>query len=622
MWHGCKTTRLNARKNAPASRSSTIITRIRRSGPPIPGVRTLAGSIVANATSTPLMWWLKRAAIFSLGHDAGIDARWGRSGGLQRARVAIESNLIQAPGEPASGRPRSPPQPGRSGGEILETAMPKYSQANRPLSVTTPLGTDVLLLQRFSGEEAVSKLFCFELDLLAESTATVKFDAILGQGVTVTLVMPADGSKRYFNGIVSRFSQGGRSAVGPGERHLHSLSRRGGPPVLVAHAEPPEPDLPAARRPRHPQEGPHRDEGKLSAPGAIQAARLLRPVPRDRLRLRQPAHGGGGDLLFLHARRRLAPDGGRRHAAELPRRARPEHLDLRDARGGTRTEDRVHRWEKSQTLRSGRYRLWDSCFELPGKNLESVKPTLGSVQVGTVAHNLSVGNTNLEIYDYPGGYAQRFDGVTPGGGDRSSDVQNIFPDGTRTVGIRMQEEAAAALLLEGESTCRQLGVRVQVHPQPALRRQRLLRPDPGGARRRRRRCLYPGQRRSPRIPTPSSASPPRCRSGRSGRSPAPGSTGPSRPSSSATRGTRSSPTSTGGSRSSSPGTARARTTPTAHAGSAWRPPGPAPSGGSSTSPASARRWSSPSRKGTPTGRSSSAACTTPRRCPPTRSPTT
>ncbi len=135
----------------------------------------------------------------------------------------------------------------------------------------------------------------------------------------------------------------------------------------------------------------------------------------------------------------------------------PSTLIYEMLEGGTRTEDRVHRWEKSQTLRSGRYRLWDSCFELPGKNLESVKPTLGSVQVGTVAHNLSVGNSNLEIYDYPGGYAQRFDGVTPGGGDRSSDVQNIFPDGTRTVGIRMQEEAAAALRLEGESTCRQLG---------------------------------------------------------------------------------------------------------------------------------------------------------------------
>ena len=61
--------------------------------------------------------------------------------------------------------------------------MAKYSQANRTLSVATPLGTDVLLLQQFRGEEAVSRLFQFELDLLAESTATVAFDSILGQSV-------------------------------------------------------------------------------------------------------------------------------------------------------------------------------------------------------------------------------------------------------------------------------------------------------------------------------------------------------------------------------------------------------------------------------------------------------
>ena len=78
--------------------------------------------------------------------------------------------------------------------------------------------------------------------------------------------------------------------------------------------------------------------------------------------------------------------------------------------------------------------------------------------MGTVTHKLKVGgNDQLEIYDYPGGYAQRFDGVAPGGGDRSSDVQNIFQDNTRTVGIRMQEETAASMLVDGASTCRQLG---------------------------------------------------------------------------------------------------------------------------------------------------------------------
>src|SRR5262249_5042337 len=47
-------------------------------------------------------------------------------------------------------------------------------------------------------------------------TSTIKFDEILGKSVTATLVAPADGSKRYINGIISRFSQGGRSASAQG----------------------------------------------------------------------------------------------------------------------------------------------------------------------------------------------------------------------------------------------------------------------------------------------------------------------------------------------------------------------------------------------------------------------
>ena len=113
--------------------------------------------------------------------------------------------------------------------------------------------------------------------------------------------------------------------------------------------------------------------------------------------------------------------------------------------GGLRTEDRVQAWEKSQEIRSGKFTLWDHCFELPGQNLEAVKPTLDSVQAGTVSHKLKVaGNDKLELYDFPGGYAQRFDGIAPGGGDRAGDIQNIFEDNARTAAIRMQQETAPA----------------------------------------------------------------------------------------------------------------------------------------------------------------------------------
>src|SRR5262249_28249193 len=147
-----------------------------------------------------------------------------RQAGLQRAPAALESIWIRAPGRPLPARPRSTQEPGRPGGDIRERAMPRYSQANRLLSVTTPLGTDVLLLQGITGVEAVSRLFRFELDLLAESTASVKFDSILGQNVTVSLAMPAVDSKRYINGIVSRFSQSGRRPSADGSATLTCYS--------------------------------------------------------------------------------------------------------------------------------------------------------------------------------------------------------------------------------------------------------------------------------------------------------------------------------------------------------------------------------------------------------------
>ncbi|MHB1561135.1 MAG: type VI secretion system Vgr family protein [Isosphaeraceae bacterium] len=335
--------------------------------------------------------------------------------------------------------------------------MPRYSQANRSISVKTPLGTDVLLLQRVSGVEAVSRLFRFELEMLAESTATVKFDEILGKSVTTTLVSPADGTKRYINGIVSRFTQAGRSHSGQGGGTLTHYRAE-----VVPHFW----TLTRTHQCRIFQQ--------LAVPDILKQVLKSFPVTyqlqgnylkRDYcVQYRETDFAFASRLMeeegifyfFTHAdgSHQMVVADTPQSFADVPG---PSSLIYETIEGGSRTEDRIHRWEKSQMLRSGKFRLWDSCFELPGKNLEATKPTLDTVQVGTVSHKLKVGgNDQFEIYDYPGTYAQRFDGVDPGGGDRSSDVQNIFTDNQRTVAIRMQEEAAAALLIEGESTCRQL----------------------------------------------------------------------------------------------------------------------------------------------------------------------
>ena len=333
--------------------------------------------------------------------------------------------------------------------------MPTYSQADRPMAVTTPLGPDVLLLQQFSGSEFLSRLFRFQLGLLAESSTDIAFDQILGQSVTVTLQMP-DGSSRYINGIVNKFSQGEQVSSPMGNDFFTRYQAEIVPQLWL---------LTRKAQSRIFQQIAVPDILKQVLTGLSVDYQLQGTYkPRDYcVQYRETDFDFASRLMeeegiyyfFTHA------DGSHKMVvADTPM----SHPDVPGAttaiyevvEGGLRNEDRVQTWEKSQEIRSGKYTLWDQCFELPGHNLEAVKPTLDSVQVGTVSHTLKVaGNDKLELYDFPGGYAQRFDGITPGGSDRASDIQNIFQDNDRTVAIRIQQEAARALSITGKSTCRQ-----------------------------------------------------------------------------------------------------------------------------------------------------------------------
>ena len=82
-----------------------------------------------------------------------------------------------------------------------------YTQRNRFISITTPLGEDVLLLQGFTGHEGMSQLFRFQLDLRS-TDPTIAAAQMLGQPVMLSLRL-ADGSLRYMHGFVSRFVHSG-----------------------------------------------------------------------------------------------------------------------------------------------------------------------------------------------------------------------------------------------------------------------------------------------------------------------------------------------------------------------------------------------------------------------------
>lgn len=81
-----------------------------------------------------------------------------------------------------------------------------FTQDNRYLSVTTPLGTDTLILKALRGTESLSGLFRYELEMISEN-GELDFSAIVGQTVTAKVELADGENARYFDGLVTEFSQ-------------------------------------------------------------------------------------------------------------------------------------------------------------------------------------------------------------------------------------------------------------------------------------------------------------------------------------------------------------------------------------------------------------------------------
>jgi type VI secretion system secreted protein VgrG len=85
-----------------------------------------------------------------------------------------------------------------------------FTQTDQLISISTPLGADKLLLRSVRGEERISGLFHFFLEMQSEEKS-LDFSKIVGKSATVSLRL-GDGTTRYVNGIVGRFVQAGSDA--------------------------------------------------------------------------------------------------------------------------------------------------------------------------------------------------------------------------------------------------------------------------------------------------------------------------------------------------------------------------------------------------------------------------
>jgi type VI secretion system secreted protein VgrG len=328
--------------------------------------------------------------------------------------------------------------------------MADYKKADRPLTVTTPLGPDDLLLKGFTGREAISQLFSFQLDMLADNKTEVSFDKVLGQKLTVHVSMPG-GGKRHFNGLCIRFAQGDRDAT------------------FTSYSAEIVPDFWKGTRSAQSRIFQH-----MTVPDILKKVLAqfdptyeLRGTFNERnfcVQYRESDFNFACRLMeeegiywfFKHS------DGSHKMVVANTPDSHPDvagktKITYEDIETGFRDDNRVLDWEKVQELRSGKYTLWDHCFELPHKHLEADKTILDTVAVGKASHKLKLGgNDAWELYDWPGEYAQRYDGVDKGGGDRPADVQKIFDDNKRTVAIRIQQEALGSLVIRGRSNCPQM----------------------------------------------------------------------------------------------------------------------------------------------------------------------
>jgi len=328
--------------------------------------------------------------------------------------------------------------------------MGDYLQQQRKLRVTTPLGENELLLKSFSGSEGISTLFGYRLEMVAENKTKVPFDAILGQKLTVHLQLP-DESETHLNGLCVRFAQAERDAT-----------------FTLYEAEI-VPDVWKLTR-----KAQSRIFQRLTVPEILKKVFKGYEVdwqlnekyePRDYcVQYRETDWNFGARLMeeegiyffFEHSdgsHKMIASD----NALEHPKLQGENKFIYEEVEGGVRDENRIWAWRKEQEMRPGKYLLWDHCFELPHKHLEAEALIHDSVPVGKETHKLKVaGVDQLEVYDFPGEYAQRFDGINSGGGEQPAELQKIFRDNQRTVELRMDEETTPAVVIRAKSNVKHM----------------------------------------------------------------------------------------------------------------------------------------------------------------------
>ena len=85
--------------------------------------------------------------------------------------------------------------------------MASLKQADRLMQFSSPLGKDVLLIESLDGAEGISRLFEYDVELLATVDTAIDPKSVVGAKVAVAIALSDVQGSRWINGIVASFEQ-------------------------------------------------------------------------------------------------------------------------------------------------------------------------------------------------------------------------------------------------------------------------------------------------------------------------------------------------------------------------------------------------------------------------------
>lgn len=320
-----------------------------------------------------------------------------------------------------------------------QSTAERLSRDPRFLALATPLGENAVQLREVRGEEAISRLFHFELDLeFGDSSVTA--ESLLGKGVTIRIKIGSD-QGRFLNGLICRIAQ----APSETRPNLHRADLVPSMWLLTRSTD-------------------CRTFQGLSVPGIVSKVLTERGLTDFELRLQRPypaleycVQYRETDFNFIsrlledegiwyffehtHAMHRLVLADSTAEYRPCP--VQPQAKFSRSAGKGGGAPDAVTGWAIAHELRPSRYSTGAFNFETPSTNLgvsiDSVKPS----PVGS----------RPEVYDFPGRFKTRADGET-------------------IVRTRIEEEESQELIIRGAGSCRPFtaGYRFELLDQPGSNR--------------------------------------------------------------------------------------------------------------------------------------------------------